>query len=377
MAQKTNVLFIQSQLTFGADSLIHAHIMRHLDRSRFNVHVACTVGDGHYIPGSLTALEQIPDLNLRRTVFAPGVRRRSAREAYRLVTASTRFPIDTLALARYVKKERIHVIHGTEKPRDTAYVMALSRVTGAKSVVHVHVKWSNEYSRVARWAVRNADGVFSISRYVTQTIEGMGVAPERVHTILNCLDASGWDPTVDGSEIRKEFGVAPDAPLLASVSRLFSWKGQRELIKALAKVVGEFPAVRLLIVGEDERYVHGGSFTDELKAEATQLGVLGHVIFTGGRRDVPKIMAACDVFTLPSFEEPFGVVFLEAMAMKKPVIAINNGGTPEVVTHGQAGLLSAPWNIDELANNIRILLRDPAERQRMGEYGRAQSQIDS
>jgi glycosyltransferase involved in cell wall biosynthesis len=373
MTDKINVLFIQSQLGFGADSLIHAHLMRYLDRSRFNVHVACTAGDGVGAPPSLAAIEQIPDIRLRKTIFAPGVRRRGAREIYRLITASTRFPLDTAALALYVKKEKIHVLHGTEKPRDTAYVMGLSRLTGAKSVVHVHVKWSNEYSRVARWAVRNADAVFSISRYVTETIEGMGTPSSRIHTILNCLDATHWNPAATKSAIRSEFGIPDGAPLLASISRLFSWKGQREMVRALAELVKEFPNVRLLIVGEDERYVHGGSFTEELKAMARELGVLENIVFTGQRRDVAAIMAASDIFTLPSFEEPFGVVFLEAMAMKKPIIAINNGGTPEVVEHGKAGLLSEPWDIPGLARNIRTLLLDPALRERMGEYGRARA----
>jgi teichuronic acid biosynthesis glycosyltransferase TuaC len=83
------------------------------------------------------------------------------------------------------------------------------------------------------------------------------------------------------------------------------------------------------------------------------------------------VMAACDVFSMPSFEEPFGLVFLEAMAMKRPVIGVNNGGTPEVVEHGKAGLLSEPWNVEELSRNIVTLLRDPALRASMGAYGRS------
>src|SRR5206468_5991867 len=83
-------------------------------------------------------------------------------------------------------------------------------------------------------------------------------------------------------------------------------------------------------------------------------------------------MAACDVFALPSFEEPFGLVYAEAMAMKRPVVALGNGGTPEVVEHGKSGLLSSPGDDEALANNIITLLRDPDLRARMGEYGRRQ-----
>jgi glycosyltransferase involved in cell wall biosynthesis len=81
-------------------------------------------------------------------------------------------------------------------------------------------------------------------------------------------------------------------------------------------------------------------------------------------------MAAADIFAMPSFHEPFGLVFLEAMAMKRPVVALDNGGTPEVVEHGQTGLLSPARDVNALASNILTLLRDPALRARMGELGR-------
>src|SRR5262249_54973994 len=74
---------------------------------------------------------------------------------------------------------------------------------------------------------------------------------------------------------------------------------------------------------------------------------------------------------LPSFEEPFGLVFAEAMAMKRPVVGIANGGTPEVVEHGRSGLLSAPGDIAGLSDNLSLLLRDQDMRVRFGSYGRA------
>jgi glycosyltransferase involved in cell wall biosynthesis len=369
-SEKINVLFIQSQIAFGADSLVHAHLMRHLDRRHFNVHVACTVGSGGYVPKSLAAIRQIPDINLRPTHFAPGLSQRNLRAILDGVRGSLAFPLEFLDLLKFVRREKIHVIHGTEKPRDATYAVVLGKLTGAKSVVHVHVKWSEEYSAPAKWAVRQATAAFSISNYVTDTIVGMGKPAHQIHTILNCLDASRWSPDVDGSGIRKEFAIAPEAPVLVSVSRLFSWKGQRELVASLPMVKKRFPDVRALIVGEDEPYVHGGSFTEELKQLAASLGVTDNVIFTGPRSDVAQIMAASDVYAMPSYEEPFGIVFLEAMAMKKPVIGVNNGGTPEVVENGKAGLLSPPWDVERLAENILTVLGNPELRRSMGEYGR-------
>jgi glycosyltransferase involved in cell wall biosynthesis len=371
MRSKIPILFLHSQDGFGADSAIHAHLMRHLDRDRFVVHVACSQGDGSGVPPALARFREIPDVRLRPTTFAPGFRHRSRETLLRGVRAAAAFPVDFLALAAYVRREGIRVIHGTDRPRDAVYTVALGKVTGADSVVHVHVAWSHGYSGPAKWGVRTADGVFSISRFVTETVVATGTPRDRVHTILNGIDLLGWDPKLDGHAVRGELGVPPHAPLVASVSRLFAQKGQRELLQALAVVRRKEPEVRLLIVGADAVEVHGGSFTQELKVLARDLGVADRVVFTGPRSDIPRIMAACDVFALPSFEEPFGLVFLEAMAMERPVVSLNNGGTPEVVEHGRSGLLSAPHDIHALADNIVTLLGNADLRARFGAYGRS------
>ena len=371
MSEAVGVLFIQTQSAFGADSAIHAHLMRALDRSAFTVHAACTVGDGPEKPPALGALEKIPNLKLRPTRFAPSLREKTLEAMLRNGARAALVPRELLALRDYAKKERIRIVHSTDRPRDAAYAVTLAKLIGAKSVVHVHVKWSNEHGFLSKWGVRHADAVFGISEYVTDTVVATGKPRDRVHTVLNCVDPSRWDPTTDGSSIRREFSIPEGAPLLASVSRLFSWKGQRELVRALALVREKVPNAYLMITGADEWYVHGGSFTSELEQLASQLGVADRVVFTGPRSDIPAIMAACDLFTLPSFEEPFGVVFLEAMAMKRAVIAVDNGGTPEVVEHGRAGLLSPPWDVPALAANIVTLLENREERERMGEYGRA------
>ena len=370
MGDKINVLFLHSQDGFGADSTIHGHLMRHLDRDRFVVHLACSRGDGSSVPPSLARFREIPDVRLRPTYFAPGFRHRSLGTILRQFRAAALFPVDLMRLRGYVLRERIQVIHSTDRPRDAVYAVALAKLTGAKAVVHVHVAWSEWYSAPAKWGVRSADAVFSISKFVTGTIVNTGTPAGRVHTILNSVDPSGWDPKIDGSSIRREFAVSPDGPLLVSVSRLFAQKGQRELLRALALVKDEVPDVKLLVVGADALEVHGSSFTEELKVLARELGIAERVVFTGERSDIPQIMAACDVFTMPSFEEPFGLVFLEAMAMQKPVVSLDNGGTPEVVEHGRSGLLAPAKDVAALAAHIVTLLGDRELRARMGAYGR-------
>jgi glycosyltransferase involved in cell wall biosynthesis len=140
-------------------------------------------------------------------------------------------------------------------------------------------------------------------------------------------------------------------------------------VRAVPALREQFPSLRVVIVGGDYQLSPGESYLEQLKALVRELGVAGHVIFTGHRTDMPALMAACDIFALPSFEEPFGLVFAEAMASKKPVIALHSGGVPEVVEHGRSGLLSPPGDAAALVNNLATLLRDPSLRAQMGEYG--------
>jgi len=367
MTEKTAVLFIHSQQEFGADAAVQADLVRSLDRDQFEVHVACTSDAGGHNPSPLQIMRDIPGIRVRATQFLPWAGR-DLSKLMGMMPALASVPRDFRDLRRYVKANRIRLIHSSDRPRNAVYGVALGKVTGAKSIVHVHVKWTSGYSRAARWAVQNADAVFGISKYVSGTVVDMGRAAKDVHTVLNAIDPGHWDPSTDGASVRDELGIPRDAPLLASVSRLFSWKGQRELLRAFALSRREHPALRLLVVGADAS--PDGAYLGELKQLASDLNLSDSVLFTGPRRDVARVMAACDVFTLPSFEEPFGLVFLEAMAMARPVVAIDNGGTPEVVEHERAGLLSPPWDIPALAANISRLVADGELRARFGRYGR-------
>lgn len=367
------VLFMQSQTFFGADSRIHGLLMQHLDRSRVEVHAACNYGTVQQKSASAQALEKIEGLHIRPTQFGPTIYSRSKREVvYETIQKGIPSLYSLATLAGYIRKNQIQIIHCTEKPRDALYGFLLSRVTGAKCVIHLHVKAENWISPNVQWAMRNADALIGVSRFVSASMIAMGFPSERIHTVHNSLTLDVWDPETDGSKVRKEFGIAPETPLLLIVSRLFSWKGHTELLKALALLKPQIPEIKLLIVGDNDPRAHpgGGSYSEELKSIANSLGLSGNVIFTGHRSDIRQLMAACDLYTMPSFEEPFGVVYLEAMAMKKPVVALDNGGSREIVEHGESGLLSPPWDIEHLAKNIKTLIENPAMRSRMGACGR-------
>jgi glycosyltransferase involved in cell wall biosynthesis len=371
---RINVLFMQSQEFFGADSRIQAELMRLLDRDEFTVHVACNKGTGPDTSASLRAVRAIPDLGVRAVNFGPS--RTGLRRAIVIRDAIVSGPLaiaSLFELVRYARREKVAIVHGTEKPRDAFYGYVVSRAVGAKCVIHVHVKAENWISRLTRWAMGRSAAIVAISHFVAGSIEDLGYDARRIHTIHNGLDLRDWDPAkVDGSAVRREFGFSESTPVLAIVARMFFWKGHLELLHALGRVVQRRPDVRLLVVGEDDPRGAPGreSLSSEMRGLIDRLGLQDNVIFTGFRKDVPNIMAACDIFAMPSFEEPFGMVFLEAMALERPVVALDNGGTPEVVADGSTGLLSPPGDVDGLAANLLRLIDDPVLRETMGKAGR-------
>jgi glycosyltransferase involved in cell wall biosynthesis len=374
MCARTGVLFLNSPERPGADTWVQMLIMRHLDRARFDVHVAVPPGTAAQPSGSLEVLRTIPDLHLRSTDFGPSLSHSTKLHKLAALPAFAPMLASLGGLIRYIRQRGIRVIHASDRPRDAVSCVLLGMASGAKSVVHVHVKCDDWMSAPVRWAMRRTDALVAISKHVERSFEVFGVAQEKRHTVLNSIDPGQWDFTRDGRPARAEFGIPAEAPVLISVSRLFHWKGQVELLRAFALARREFPEARLFIVGEEDKTAGAARphYLAELQALTKELGQEGHVIFTGKRADVAALLAASDIFSMPSFEEPFGLVYCEAMAMKRPVVALNNGGTPEVVDHGQAGLLASPGDIPALAANMVTLLRDPALRARMGAYGRQQ-----
>jgi glycosyltransferase involved in cell wall biosynthesis len=369
---KVGVLFLSSAEQPGADTFIHALLMRGLDRSRFDVHVACAAGPSNARTPAFRALSTIPDLHVRPANFGPSLTARSKiGKAAALLRAAP-----TLAsyagLARYIRQHRITVLHATDRPRDAVACAFLARLTGARSVIHVHVKCADWMSRSVRKAMRTVDALVGVSQFVARSLVDNGYEARRTHAVLNAIDPSAWDYRLDPRPVRHALGIPITAPVIACAGRLFRGKGQDDVIRAVARIQAEVPDLRLLVIGGDDRLVMQTSFTEELRALARDLGVADKVIFTGHRADMPALLAACDVFALPSYQEPFGLVYLEAMAMKKPVVALNDGGTPEVVEHGRSGLLTPPGDLFALAEHLLVLLRDPELRSRMGEYGRRQ-----
>jgi glycosyltransferase involved in cell wall biosynthesis len=226
--------------------------------------------------------------------------------------------------------------------------------------------------RLLRWSMGQVDGLVGVSEFVAGSLAENGYAREKIHAVVNAIVPADWDYRIDAAPVRQALGIPSQSLVIACAARLFRGKGQDDVIRAMPEIRRHYPEVRLLIVGRDDRHAMRTSFAEELLTLSRTLGLTDNVIFTGHRSDMPNLLAACDVFALPSLEEPLGLVYLEAMAMKKPVVALRSGGVPEVVDHGKSGLLSPVGDANALETNLLSLLRNPGLRVQMGEYGRRQ-----
>jgi glycosyltransferase involved in cell wall biosynthesis len=369
-ADRERVLFVHSATLppLGADTWVHALLIRHLDRRLVDVHAACAFEHRGARTPTFEALSAVPDLTLRSVNLGPELFRQSLPGKVRGLVETLPAVPSLADLVGYVRRTGIRILHTSDRPRDAAACALVARLTGAKYAVHVHMHYADWWSPMLRRATAGADAVIAVSDHVRGTLLEAGFSPSKTHTVLNSIDVRAWDPSTEGRAVREELSIPPSAPIVTCIARVFREKGQQDLLSALAMLRRDVPDARLLIVGRD--YPAGTHHSDDLRRMARGLGILDAVHFLGQRRDIPAILAATDVYAMPSYTEPFGLVYAEAMAMKRPVVALDEGGAPEVVEHEKSGFLCARGDIAALAGRIQQLLENPGLRARMGEYGR-------
>lgn len=370
-SQRVGVLSINGATLppLGADTWIHAQILAAVDHTAYDVHAACVAGSIESPTPTFAILSNIPELTIRNVRFGRESHGRNRLKKLRALLDLPAAVASIGGLIWYVRRRNIELIHTTDRPRDAVAAVIIARFTRRKAIVHAHVAFGDWMGAPLRWSLKRADVLIAISAFVARSLVESGHDPAKVRVVLNCIDPQAWRPGQGRETARQEFGLAPAAPVLLSVSRLFREKGPGELLEAVALIRDEFPDLRVIIAGSD--VTPNGVFSQELREIVDRHHLGDHVIFTGYRVDVARLMAAADIYAMPSFEEPFGLVYAEAMAMKLAVVALNSGGVPEVVEHGVTGLLSEPGDRAALATNLLNLLRDPNRRRLMGEAGRA------
>lgn len=249
--------------------------------------------------------------------------------------------------------------------------------TDAPDIVHAHLQPAELYSRLAllgcgyqprfviskhndepfwpypasgffgRWVAKRASCLIAISEAVRNYfISNLTVPLEKIKTIHYGLPVVPFDDVDACINLHQEFRKGSGGLLIGTVARLVPQKALHVLINGFARYQ-KFTGCpgRLVIVGE-------GPLRSELEQLAQDLGVADDVIFAGFREDIPRVMCAFDVFVLTSIYEGFGLVLLEAMAARRPIIATKVSAIPEVVCDGETGILIPPLSPDSVAESL-------------------------
>ncbi|MEA2400319.1 MAG: L-malate glycosyltransferase [Thermoleophilaceae bacterium] len=280
------------------------------------------------------------------------------------------------ALARAAREFRADIVHANTPRVGIMAGMGL-RGSGRPFVVraHEHLPLSTVGRAVRSLIVRTASGVAAVSDFTARRFnEGL---PHPVATrVYNSIDQERFDPErVEPAPIRQELGLGARERLIGQVAQITPWKAQDVSIRALAELRARGVDAHLLLVGQ---VAFGGkhvrfdnhAFLNSLERLVDELSVRHAVHFLGQRDDVPELMRALDLSLLPSWEEPFGLVTVESMALGTPPLVSADGAGPELVDDGVTGVVVAAKRPDLWARAAEELLRDPDRLQLMGERSR-------
>ncbi len=186
----------------------------------------------------------------------------------------------------------------------------------------------------------------------------------RSKVINNGIDLERFDPLLNYADIRSEFGVEDHAVLIGYIARITKQKDPFTLLKAFKKVSLIHDEAKLFVVGD-------GELKEEAEALCATLGLNDKVIFAGYRTDVPHLLNAFDIYCLPSLWEGLPIGLMEAMAMKKAVVATEVDGTRELLMHGENGYVVKPKDIDAMAEYLGKLVVGEKLRRDVGHHARA------
>ena len=283
-----------------------------------------------------------------------------------------------LQLSRLIRALRPTVIHAhllkaviSCRLAAMGYPSAL-RVSQMPGTAHLHspsLRWIDQMT------LSRDDLVIGSCKAIAERYSAMGARSVAL-SYYGC-DVRRIDPLTSGSAFRREFGLADGAPTVGIVAHMYPTrlrafrevgvKGHEVFLAAAPMILEQVPGTHLFVVGDE--LVGTGQYRRKLEATAARL-IGGRVHFTGHRRDIASVLAGLDVVVCPSIEESASYAMVEALLMRKGVVASNVGGLPDTVVPGKTGLLVPPGDPSALASAVTELLKDPSRRCELGRNGR-------
>jgi len=363
---RVKTLLIDTNDAMGGVIRSHTMILRFLDRSKFDVHLAC-LGRGPLMP----LFRAIPDMTI--WPIEMGTKSKDQCDGWfsRLLDVASLLPFSWNAwrLARLCRDAGIQVIHTSDKKRAVHLALLVHRLTGLPFIYHIRDRFV-DYPANRRALALAAAIVANSGDMRKDFINVLGPAMERIRVIHNSVDTEEYAPGKQSS-LRKELAVSPEQVLIGTTCRLSPEKDQATFLRAAARVVAQDKRAFFVIVGDDSISSHNSGYLVGLKALTSELGIESRTAFIGKRTDMSAVCNGLDVVVDAALREAFGMVVIESAACGKPVVGTRAGGIPEIITHGEDGFLFPVGDDATLSTILLDLVRDPALRARIGTAARA------
>jgi len=268
-------------------------------------------------------------------------------------------------LSRVIRQLRPDLVHAHDPFAVTMAATALSIAEPQPRPVLVasrRIGVRLEHSSFARWAFAQVDGFIASSRVIGDRLANDGVPRVKIAIVNEGVDVDRIE-RLPPANVRAEFFLPTQAPVVGNVAALVPRKGQHHLIDAAAITVRQVPDARFVIVGE-------GGLRHALEEHIRHRHLERHVFLTGFRNDALALTGGFDLFAVSSIGEGMCTALVEAMAASKAAVATDAGAIPEVMVDGETGYIVPARDDHAMAARIVQLLKNPALRERMGEAAR-------
>lgn len=270
------------------------------------------------------------------------------------------------AMAEVIKRHDIDIVHAHVGRDYLVAALAVRHAAKARLVLTRHHYLPLNRSAIYRWMLGGVGAVIAVSDSVRASVlERLHLPLDRVRTIPNWIDPARFQP-VERDAARAVFRLRGNLAV-ACIGQLTPAKGQEEFVRAAARVTQMRPDIEFLLAGEETET--GRPFTGQLAGLSESLGLGEKLKFMGHVRNIPELLAAVDVVVIPSWDEGFSLVAIEALAARRAVLASNVGGIAGIIRDNQNGLLFAPRDVHALTDKLLWLVSDAPLRERLAVQG--------
>jgi len=247
----------------------------------------------------------------------------------------------------------------------------IKKLSNIKLIYHEHNLASQRpdtflWRHLFKFVINNADSVISISHSVADSLLIAGVAESKIQVIHNGINNVDVDFNALNEKGIKRLNLSDSDFIVGMVGHFRSWKGQMHFVEMANQTHELYPEIKFVLIGG----VHDSEYYNQVVNYITENGLLDSIFIMGHQDYVDELIAAMDIVLVPSVPEPFGLVVIEAMRLKKPVVAFNIGGPSEIIENEKTGVLVDDITPEGLVKAVVGLRKDNEKLLAMGENAR-------